>query len=66
MKGTGYELYHAVFGLTLLPENIIGGGLYDHVNSNVPFYFGAVMAFVAAVMMLFVFGMKPKSINHLL
>lgn len=60
MKGTGYGLYHAVLGLTLLPASIIGGWLYDHVNSSVPFYFGAMMAFAAAVMMLFMFGMKPK------
>lgn len=60
MKGTGYGLYHAVLGLTLLPASIIGGWLYDHVNSSVPFYFGAVMAFVAATMMLFLFGIKSK------
>ncbi len=60
LKGTGYGLYHAVLGLTLLPASIIGGWLYDHVNSSVPFYFGAVMALVAAIMMLFVFCKKPK------
>ena len=63
LKGTGYGLYHALLGLTLLPASFIGGWLYDHVDSSVPFYFGAVMAFVAAAIMLLVFGMKPKKHN---
>ncbi|MGI6074479.1 MAG: MFS transporter [Fermentimonas sp.] len=60
LKGTGYGLYHAVLGLTLLPASFIGGWLYDNVNSSIPFYFGSVMAFIAAIAMLFIFGMKPK------
>lgn len=52
MKGTGYGLYHAVLGITLLPASLIAGLLYDHVNANAPFYFGAVMAAIAAVLMV--------------
>lgn len=59
LKGTGYGLYHAVLGITLLPASIIAGVLYDKVNANAPFYFGAVMAFIAAVLMtIFVFADK--------
>jgi len=52
MKGTGYGLYHAVLGITLLPASLIAGILYDKVNSNAPFYFGAAMALLAAVLMI--------------
>ncbi|HBG53115.1 MAG TPA: MFS transporter, partial [Rikenellaceae bacterium] len=38
LKGTGFGLYHAVLGITLLPASLIAGLLYDHVNSNAPFY----------------------------
>ncbi len=51
LKGTGYGLYHAVLGITLLPASLIAGILYDKVNSDAPFYFGAVMALLATILM---------------
>jgi MFS family permease len=51
-KGTGLGIYHTLLGITLLPASLIGGWLYDHVNSSVPFYFGTATALVAAIMML--------------
>jgi MFS family permease len=50
--GTGYGIYHGVLGITLLPASLIAGVLYDKVNSNAPFYFGALMAFIAAALMV--------------
>lgn len=52
LKGTGYGLYHAVLGITLLPASLIAGLLYDHVNSNAPFYFGSLMALIASFLMI--------------
>jgi MFS family permease len=52
LKGTGYGLYHAVLGITLLPASLIAGLLYDKVNSNAPFYFGSLMALIAALLMI--------------
>ena len=52
LKGTGYGIYHAVLGFTLLPASLIAGLLYDKVNSNAPFYFGSVMALLATFLML--------------
>lgn len=52
LNGTGYGIYHAVIGITLLPASIIAGLLYDRVNSSAPFYFGATMALLAAVLMI--------------
>jgi MFS family permease len=61
LKGTGYGIYHAVLGITLLPASLIAGLLYDKVNSNAPFYFGSVMALIASIMMIiFAFLNKKK------
>lgn len=60
LKGTGFGLYHAVLGITLLPASLIAGVLYDKVNSNAPFYFGSVMALIAAIMMIFFTVIKKK------
>jgi len=52
LKGTGFGIYHAILGITLLPASLIAGLLYDKVNSNAPFYFGSVMALIATVLMI--------------
>ncbi|MDD4778179.1 MAG: MFS transporter [Fermentimonas sp.] len=52
LKGTGYGLYHAVLGITLLPASLIAGVLYDKVDSGAPFFFGSVMSLLAAIMMI--------------
>jgi MFS family permease len=66
LKGTGFGLYHAVLGISLLPASLIAGILYDKVNSDAPFYFGAVMAIAATILMVLftVFNrVKNKSDN---
>lgn len=61
LKGTGFGIYHAVIGITLLPASIIAGLLYDKVNSGAPFYFGAAMALLAALLMvIFVLSTKNR------
>ena len=52
LRGTGFGLYHAVLGITLLPASLIAGMLYDRVGSNAPFYFGSAMALMAAAAMV--------------
>lgn len=51
-KGTGLGIYNALLGVTLLPASIIAGLLYDHINSSVPFYFGAFTAILSAILMV--------------
>ncbi|MFH0760951.1 MAG: MFS transporter [Bacteroidota bacterium] len=51
-KGTGLGIYNALLGITLLPASLIAGVLYDKVDSSVPFYFGAITAFLSAILML--------------
>ena len=59
LRGTGYGIYHALLGITLLPASLIAGLLYDRVGSNAPFYFGSTMALTAAVLMV-IFAIKNK------
>lgn len=63
LKGTGFGLYHAVLGITLLPASLIAGLLYDKVNSNAPFYFGSAMALTATILMI-MFVISEKRKNH--
>lgn len=51
LKGTGYGIYHALLGFTLLPASLIAGLLYDHVGSGAPFFFGAAMSLLATGLM---------------
>jgi MFS family permease len=46
-RGTAYGLYHGVVGLTLLPASLIAGWLWQAYSPAAPFYFGAVLAFLA-------------------
>jgi MFS family permease len=59
IKGTGYGIYHAVVGITLLPASLIAGILYDHAGSSSPFYFGSLMALCAAILMI-IFMLKSR------
>ena len=60
LKGTGYGLYHALLGLTLLPASLIAGVLYDKVGAGAPFFFGSAMSLCAALLMwmFYLFGRK--------
>jgi MFS family permease len=61
-RGTGLGIYNSLIGMTLLPASVIAGFLYDNVNNQAPFYFGALMAMTAAVMMMafYRYGLRPK------
>ena len=59
-KGTAMGIYNALLGITLLPASLVAGLLYDKVDSRLPFYFGAVMAFLAAGLMIFFIACNKK------
>ena len=65
LKGTGFGIYHAVHGITLLPASLIAGLLYDKVNSNAPFYFGSIMALIATILMIIftILDKRKRKIN---
>lgn len=61
-KGTALGIYNAVLGITLLPASLIAGVLYDTVSSMAAFYFGAVMAFIAAILMVIFYKTRPREV----
>jgi len=65
LRGTGYGIYHAVLGITLLPASLIAGLLYDNVSSDAPFYFGSIMALIATVLMA-IFAITNKKTNFVI
>ena len=60
-KGTGLGIYNALLGITLLPASIIAGFLYDHVNSRIPFYFGASTSILAAILLVIYMMTTPRT-----
>jgi len=60
-RGTGLGLYNCLVGMTLLPASVIAGLLYDHVNNSAPFYYGSIMALVAAMLMLIFYWKGNKA-----
>ena len=66
LKGTGFGIYHAVLGITLLPASLIAGVLYDKVNSKAPFYFGSAMALMATILMVIfiIWDKRKQKIAH--
>ncbi|MEA4901929.1 MFS transporter [Desulfitobacterium sp.] len=62
-RGTGLGLYNCIVGITLLPASLIAGFLYDQVNNQAPFYFGAALALVAAVLMMIFYGRGKRALR---
>jgi len=48
-RGTAYGLFHGIVGVTLLPASLVAGYLWQVVNPAAPFFFGAIMAFLAMI-----------------
>lgn len=60
LKSTVLGLQGTAQGLGLFISSLIAGVLWKYVDSSYAFLFGAGMAFVAAVAMFFVLGMRDK------
>jgi len=59
-RGAAYGLYQGIVGLTLLPASVIGGWLWDAFNPSATFYFGAALAFLATLGVLFLVREKAS------
>ena len=61
LRGTAYGTYNAVLGILDFPASLIAGILWEGLGSwgglgaSAPFYFGAALSFIAALLMLLVF-----------
>jgi len=58
LRGTAYGTYNAVLGIIDFPASLVAGLLWRHVAPSAPFYLGAVLALIAAILMAVV---MPKS-----
>lgn len=59
-RGTAYGMYNGVMSLFLLPASLIAGWLWDKFNPELPFYLGAILAFIAMLGIVF-FMKEPVS-----
>nr|WP_319490068.1 MFS transporter [uncultured Caproiciproducens sp.] len=59
-RGTAYGLFNASLGLMSLPANLIAGYLWDRVAPSATFYFGAICALAAFVLISFSKLDKPQ------
>ncbi len=50
-QATAYGLYHAVVGLVALPASVLAGVLWTQLSPAAPFYTGAILAGVAALLL---------------
>lgn len=55
LKGTMIGLMHTTLGIFQLPASVIAGFLWAKIGVGVPFYFGGIMALIAALMLVAVF-----------
>jgi MFS family permease len=67
LRGTAYGTYNAVLGILDLPASLIAGVLWqgafgwDGFGASAPFFFGAVLALIAAALMIL---WKPPAAQH--
>jgi len=51
-RGRAFGLYGTAVGIAALPASFFAGFLWDHFGPQIPFYFGAAMAGIAAILLL--------------
>ncbi len=51
-RGTAYGYFNAAIGLAALPASLVAGILWQFVNPDAPFIFGAVMALLAGFLLV--------------
>jgi MFS family permease len=61
MRATAMGMYNFCLGIFTLPSSLIAGWLWDKFGSAYPFYFGALLAAVSAVLLGFVRDVKAKT-----
>jgi MFS family permease len=50
-RGAVYGAFNAVIGLAALPASLLAGWFWDAFSHRVPFYFGALMAALASILL---------------
>lgn len=49
-KGTVLGIYGMLQGIGLLLSSIIAGSMWEHINSNAPFWFGGMLGIISAIL----------------
>jgi MFS family permease len=52
-RGTAYGVFNAAIGVTALPASVIAGLMWTWIAQPAPFYFGAVLALLASLLLVF-------------
>ena len=52
-RGTAFGIYNLVVGGTLFPASLIAGFLWQTISPAAPFYFGGILTFLAALVLVF-------------
>jgi MFS family permease len=66
LRGTAYGAFHTTVGLAALPASLIAGILWDGLGAwhgwgpSAPFYFGAIMASIASLLLAFALPAQPE------
>jgi MFS family permease len=60
-RGTAYGLFQGITGLVLLPASIIAGWIWNAISPAATFYFGAALAFLAMLGIMFLVKERPKN-----
>lgn len=58
-RGTAFGWYYGVLSIALLPASLIAGWVWSAISPSAAFYFGAILAFIAALGILVL--VKEKS-----
>ena len=56
LKGTALGTFHTATGLVALPGGFFAGVLWDKINPDATFIYGAALAIIAIILFLFVKG----------
>lgn len=64
LKASGIGLYSTAIGLTGLFASITGGQLWEKINPQATFYFGAILAIIALIFLFFILPSKPQKTTY--
>jgi MFS family permease len=63
-RGRAYGIYNSVIGLAALPAGLTAGFLWDTFSPSTPFFFGAFMATIAAILLIVFIGVSRRRAAH--
>lgn len=61
-SGTAFGIYQTAIGICSFFASFIAGLMWSYINVRIPFYFGSIMAFIAAILFIGL-GRKVKTIK---